>query len=156
RRILSEVEAECGWMYETRHVDEQGNPLNDIHGNPIIGRINYTVWSDVFICPSCLGEIVFWDVAVDQEAGKVWDTFRCPNCGAEHTKLSVERAWETRYDSAIGEIVRQAKQVPVLINYSVGNSRYEKRPDAEDLALLAKIEEMEIPYWFPKDRIPEG
>jgi DNA modification methylase len=155
-RILSEVEAECGWMYQTRHVDEQGNPQTDMHGNPIIGRINYTVWSDVFICPSCLGEIVFWDVAVDQVAGKVRDTFQCPTCGADHTKRSVERAWETRYDSAIGEIVRQAKQVPVLINYSVGNTRYEKRPDSEDLALIAKIEGMEIPYWFPTDRMPEG
>lgn len=156
RRILSEVEAECGWMYETRHVDDKGNLQVDINGNPIIGRINYTVWSDVFVCPSCLGEIIFWDAAVDQEAGKVRDTFHCPTCGAEHTKRSVERAWETRFDSAIGEMVRQAKQVPVQINYSVGKSRYEKRPDVDDLALIAKIEEIEIPNWFPTDRMPEG
>jgi DNA modification methylase len=156
RRILSEVEAECGWMYETRHVDDKGNLQVDINGNPIIGRINYTVWSDVFVCPSCLGEIIFWDAAVDQEAGKVRETFHCPTCGAEHTKRSVERAWETRYDSSIGEMVRQAKQVPVVINYSIGKSRYEKRPDANDKALIARIEEMDIPYWFPTDRIPEG
>ncbi|ADG05162.1 DNA methyltransferase [Kyrpidia tusciae] len=155
RRILEEVEAECGWMYETRHVVD-GEPQAGANGEPIIGRINYTVWSDVFLCPHCAAEMIFWEVAVDQQAGKVRDHFQCPGCGAEHTKRSVERAWETRFDVAIGETVRQAKQVPVLINYSVGRKRYEKRPDADDLALIRRIEEMEIPYWFPKARIPEG
>ena len=34
-------------------------------------KINYTVWSDVFICPSCTNEIVYWDVAVDIEDKKI-------------------------------------------------------------------------------------
>jgi hypothetical protein len=38
-----------------------------------------------------------------------------------------------------------AKQVPVLINYSVGSKRFEKKPEVLDLELLQKIEEMEIP-----------
>ena len=41
RKLLSEVEAEIGWMYETRHTDGR------------VGRINYTVWSEVFNCPHC-------------------------------------------------------------------------------------------------------
>jgi len=44
KRILREVEAECGWMYETWH------PHCD-HPNRVKARINYTVWSDVFVCP---------------------------------------------------------------------------------------------------------
>lgn len=154
-RILRQVEEECGWMYETRHVIN-GKPQVDGAGNPVIGQINYTVWSDVFVCPSCAGEIVFWEAAVDKEAGKVRETFFCPSCGAEHTKRSVERARVTTYDEAIGETVRQSKQVPVLINYTVGRKRFEKQPDAEDLALIEKIDRMEIPYWFPTDRMPEG
>ena len=47
-RLLAEVEAEVGWMYETRHTDGRG-----------AGRINYTVWSEVFSCPDCTGEVVF-------------------------------------------------------------------------------------------------
>ncbi|MEZ4614375.1 MAG: hypothetical protein R2867_02520 [Caldilineaceae bacterium] len=39
KRILKEVEKECGWMYETKHSDGRK------------GKINYTVWSDVFVCP---------------------------------------------------------------------------------------------------------
>jgi len=173
-RILKEVEAECGWMYKTL-VGVREDELKTICAEleqcetfaevkafieklPAhkLGKINYTVWSDVFVCPHCSEEMVFWDVAVDKEAGKVKDKFNCPHCGAEHTKKTVERAWETKFDQAIGKTIKQAKQVPVLINYTLGNKRYEKTPDAFDLTLLKKIEEMEIPYWYPKDALPIG
>ena len=144
RRILAEVEAECGWMYETLH---QGSTK---------GRINYTVWSDVFTCAECAGEIVFWDVAVDKVAGQVRDEFECPHCNALMTKRKMDRAWVMRYDSAINQTIRQAKQVPVLINYTYGKKRHEKSPDDFDLALIEKIEGLDIPYWFPTDRMMEG
>ena len=144
RRILAEVEQECGWMYETRH------------SNGETGKINYTVWSDVFTCPDCASEVVFWNAAVDKDKGAVLDEFPCPQCNALLSKRRMERAWTTRFDNALKDTVKQAKQVPVLINYSVGKKRFEKKPDAEDLALIEKIEGMEIPYWFPKNRLMEG
>ena len=175
KRILSEVEEECGWMYKTvasQQVSSSGvNELADeitscrsadeirmkfATRNSQLATINYTVWSDVFVCPECTREVVFWDAAVDKEAGKVHDEFPCPHCGAMLTKRRMERAWVTRYDGAIKQSIRQAKQVPVLINYSLGKKRFEKAPDAFDLALIEKIEQLEIPYWFPTDRMPEG
>jgi len=145
KRILKEVEDECGWMYETTHTDGKTK-----------GKINYTVWSDVFVCPDCMQEVIFWDAAVDKEAGVVKDEFPCPNCGARLNKRRMQRAWVSKYDSAIKETVRQAKQLPVLINYTVGTTRAEKKPDDFDLALIEKIEESEIPYWFPTSPIPKG
>ncbi len=68
----------------------------------------------------------------------------------------MERAWVTKFDKSINQTIRQAKQVPVLINYSVGKKRYDKTPDAFDLALIEKIESSDIPYWFPTDKLPEG
>lgn len=172
KRILREVEEECGWMYATlpqgetdkaeiwadelkmcKTADEARKLIRAI---PNLGQINYTVWSDVFICPECTKEVVFWESAVDKNAGKVHDEFPCPHCGALLTKRNMDRAWVAKYDNAIGETVRQAKQVPVLINYSVGKKRYEKAPDAFDIALIDKIEQLDIPYWFPTDRMPEG
>jgi len=155
RRILDEVERECAWMYRTQHLVD-GKVQKDARGNPIMGKINYTVWSDVFICPSCSGELVFWEVAVDKEEGRVRDGFPCPHCGANLTKRSLERATERVYDRDIGEFITRARQVPVLINYSVGKQRFEKEPDEYDLELIRKIEESEIPYWYPTDRMPEG
>lgn len=144
KRILADVERECGWMYETKHSDGR------------TGKINYTVWSDVFICPQCTYEVIFWEAAVDKEAGTVHDEFACPSCSCQLTKKKLERAWETTFDRAIGETIRRAKQVPVLIQYTIQGKRAEKTPDEDDLALIQKIENGDVPYWFPKDRLMEG
>ena len=60
QRILDEVARELGWMYETLHTDGKTK-----------ARINYTVWSQVFSCPECSGEMVFLEEALDagDEAG---------------------------------------------------------------------------------------
>ncbi|MBS3985815.1 MAG: hypothetical protein KGZ66_09505, partial [Selenomonadales bacterium] len=176
KRILREVEAECGWMYSTLGPTETGHATlpqalagklaachtaDDIRGllksQPFtLGTINYTVWSDVFVCAECTREVVFWEAAVDKTAGKVRDEFPCPHCGALLTKRRMDRAWTTKFDRALNQSVRQTKQVPVLVNYSLGKKRYEKTPDAFDLAVIAKIEQSDIPHWFPTDRMPEG
>ncbi len=159
KAILAEVEKECGWMYETNHVvDGRVQVKTDVDGTmtPVKGRINYTVWSDVFVCPSCSEEIVFWEAAVDHAKGEIHDEFPCPHCGAMANKDSLERAWEFVHDEALRETVRRAKQVPVLINYSVGKKRFEKKPDEGDLDLIERIEGGRIPYWYPTDELPEG
>jgi len=153
QRILKEVQAECGWMYETTHAASGAMRLT---GTEVKGRINYTIWSDVFICPYCHAEVIFWDAAVDTDAGKVRDIFSCPSCGANVTKRDLSRAIETVFDSALGHEIERARQAPVLINYSVGKKRYEKKPDAADLALVEKIEASEIPYWYPTGPLPLG
>jgi len=192
KRILEEVEEECGWMYTTLAIGKPGSGLPSLKAtiveelaemirkaksseearkiihdldarnrgsdtaDVVLGKINYAIWSDVFVCPECSGEVIFWEAAVDKEAGKVHNEFPCPHCDARLTKRTMDRAWVARFDGAIGKTIHQAKQVPVLINYSVGKKRYEKTPDAFDLALIEKIEELDIPYWFPTERMPEG
>ena len=157
KRILAEVEKECGWMYETWH------PHCD-DPNRVKGKINYTVWSDVFVCPNCGQEMVFWDVAVDQEKGEIGDTWSCPDCATLLAKsakkdrgaLRAERAWETHYDRELKQTIRQAKQVPVLINYSVGKKRFGKKPDSFDMGLIQKIEESDTPSNIPIIELPIG
>jgi DNA methylase len=144
-RILQEVQAECGWMYETFHIDGKTK-----------GNINFTVWSDVFLCSECAGDIVFWKDGVDKEAGEVDEQFECPHCAASLSKKKLERVWFTTFDSDLNKTVRFAKQVPVLINYSVGGKRYEKEPDSLDLEIIEKINAEEVPYWHPTNELPDG
>jgi DNA modification methylase/rubredoxin len=144
--ILDEVEKECGWLFETKHSDGR------------TGHINFTLWSDVFSCPECSNEIVFWKDAVDSKAGSVRDSFPCPNCTAQLSKKRLERVMETVFDSALKKPITRCKQVPVLINYSVNgdNHRYEKTPDAKDLEIACRLKLEDIPYWYPSQRMMEG
>ena len=152
RRILQEVEQECGWMYETSH--SSGGK----------GKINFTIWSDVYICTQCNSEMIFWEVGVDKAIGEIRDEWVCPECNTHLTKarhkgsdaLHVERAWETIFDRTLNQTIRVVKQVPVIINYTVGKKRYEKHPDSDDLALPRKIDEIKIPYPFPTQELPLG
>ena len=145
KKILSEVEKECGWMYETRHSDGT------------IGKINYVVWSDVFICPDCGGEIVFWDAAVDKEKGEMRDEFACPTCGAKHSKQQCKEARVTIFDDNLQKTVEQIKSIPVIVYYEASDGkRFQKAPDEVDLQLIKKIENLKISKWFPIDELPLG
>ena len=155
--ILKKVETEYGWMYETWH-SHCDDPQR------VKGKINYVVWSDVFVCPQCGKEMVFWDVAIDKQKGEISDSWNCPNCGEYLAKspkkdsgaIKVLRAWETHFDRALGQPVRQAKQVPVLVNYSQGRKRYDKKPDSYDIEIIQRIEVTESLYPVPSIKIPKG
>ena len=43
---------------------------------------------------------------------------------------------------------------PALINYSVGNSRYEKEPDQTDLSILERIGDLPLPSSIPTNAFP--
>lgn len=154
-KVMSECEKECQWMYETNHIDYNGNTISDMYGEAK-GKINYTVWSDVFICPNCGKEIIFWDAAVEKEKGKVRDKFNCSNCLAELKKKDCQKALSMIYDEALKEYIHMSKQVPVMINYTYNGKRFEKKPDINDFKIIEKIDSMTIPYWYPSSRMCEG
>ena len=154
KRILTLCEEECSWMYETLHTIN-GKVQYGIDGKPLIGTIEFVVWSDVFICPTCSNELIFWKEAA-QADGTVKDSFYCPHCRSLLNKRSCTRARESIYDKALGTITNMSKQVPVFIVYSVGGKRYSKSPDASDYDTLNKINSNDIPYWYPTDRMCEG
>ncbi|MBP8282509.1 MAG: DNA methylase [Chromatiaceae bacterium] len=143
RQLLQEVERELGWMYETLHTDGKTQ-----------GRIEYTVWSEVFACPECAGEIDFVAEALDAETKRVRDTFPCPHCGAAMNKDRLERVLESRIDPATGDPWQRVKLRPALISYVAQGQRWEKRPDANDLAVLDKIAALPLPPAMPRVRFP--
>jgi len=143
-RILAEVEQECGWMFETNHTDGR------------IGKIEYVIWSDVFACPECSEEIIFWKTAVDIQGGKVLSNFSCPACSAKLTKRNLEKKYVSTYDPSLKKPKQFGKQVPVSINYSIGTQRFVKEPDSDDLDKINKVESMELANWHPADLLPEG
>jgi len=121
---------------------------------PVMGRINYTVWSEVFLCPQCSGEIVFLDEALDEDTQRVRDSFACPHCAAQVTKRSLEKCRITVFDPVLGRTVETLKRKPVLIEYTVGSGKYTKSVDAHDLGVLDRIERMPMPASVPANALP--
>lgn len=164
---LQSTEYKHGWMFQTLHnptddqlqraVDEiKSQDVPSLSKFCIVGRVNSMVWSDVFTCPECAGDVVFWSTAVDIEGGKVKDQFSCPSCSASLSKRSMERKWRKFMDPYLNKIVEQAVQVPVLINYKVGKNRFQKVPDQADLGLILKTELIRTTDWCPTVQLPVG
>lgn len=149
-RIISDVEKKCGHLYRTKHTGKINSFLTDEYG-----EINYVIWSDVFICPHCGNEVVFWNAAVDYENKRIDSDFLCPSCGVTIKKSSCDRAVDRIFD-ATGDLIDFAKQVPVRINYTFAGKRYEKIPDQEDIDKIAGIQYSTIDNWFPRIRMCPG
>ena len=133
KQLLREVEQEIGWMYETLHSDGKTK-----------ARIEYTVWSEVFSCPECAGEVNFLDEALDTESKRVRESFPCPHCNVGLTKKKLDRLYINTLDKVTGETLSTPKRVPSLIAYRIGKTKYEKKPDAADLALQQKIDALPL------------
>jgi len=142
--IIQELKNEYSWIYQTEHQKNK------------IGYINYIIWSDVFICSICNSEIVFWDSSVDHEKDIVYEEFECKKCKTTHTKRSVSDAVRTIYNPYQGKSFTKKKRIPVLINYSFGGKRFDKKPDISDFANQEKIDDLLIQDWFPKNEIIPG
>ena len=138
RRILKETEDEMGWMYETFHSDGKSK-----------GRINYTVWSELFACPECAGEIDFLEEGLDEESQQVKDSINCPHCSAALRKKDLNKALESVFDARLGKTIKQIKRKPGLVNYSVHGVKHEKKPDENDLQILKRIAKLP-----PSEAIP--
>jgi DNA modification methylase/transcription elongation factor Elf1 len=154
QNAIDKCKEKYSWMFKTRHLNNDGQLSMDSGSG--YGEINYTVWSDVLICPSCGKEIVLWDAAVDLDKKKIKDTFFCKSCGAELKKKDCEKAKTSYFDDALNEVCSIVKQVPVQINYTYHGKRYDKVPDQEDYDLLNKIENYKLDTWYPHDRMCEG
>ena len=135
-------------MFETNHVAKNGSIEK--------GFIHYVVWSEVLICPNCTNELIFWEQAIDKQEGTVKAEFICPSCGKQLKKHNCERATVTQFDRESSSFFSEVRRVPVLINYSIGNRRYDKEPDAEDLATIRKIDELKIDFFYPDNQLILG
>ncbi|MGP3610722.1 DNA methyltransferase [Anoxybacteroides rupiense] len=120
------------------------------------GKVNYVVYSDVYVCPSCTTEVSYWELMVDRRTKKVRQKMICQKCNAEINKKELEKVWVTFFDKYTNQTITLAKQIPVLINYTFDKKRFEKELDKFDYCLLRKIENLNIVNWFPTDELPDG
>ena len=143
-KILDECENTFEWMYKTTCDNKQK------------GNINYTVWSDVFTCPNCGAEYVFYDEAVNHETNEIYTEYPCPHCGSQINKKSSNKSFESFYDPILHTVCNWQKKVPVLINYSLGKSSGTKKLDIDDFEILNRAKRMAESFSYVSDRMIEG
>jgi len=153
-RLIERIESECGHLYQTAHNGQSGKLLETAGKD---GLMNYTVWSEVMLCPQCGQAIVFFDHAVDASADplSVRSEFPCPDCGVQLTKRALEPFKETVFDPLLERTIERTKRVPVFLKYMVGRSHLTKKPDADDLDLIASVQ-FDDPAIPPALELPKG
>ena len=104
----------------------------DLYGVPG-GRIEYTVWSDVYRCLTCEREILFWDAAVDHEAGAVLKRLSCPVGHGPFKKTDLH--W--------------LRSQPVQENISLDGQAARLVRPVEAARQETGVERADIPYWYP-------
>lgn len=139
KRIINEINEECGWMYKTQ--DNAGKERD----------INFAVWSDVLICPNCGQNLLFWDIAVNKKEKCLEDNPKCPHCGSVVTKDSTNRLHETIIDK--DKVFNIVKDIPA---YIVTTNREQYEAKQFDVDLAKKIDAIDIPYFYPTDELPQG
>lgn len=144
KEIFKNLDRELGWMYETLHTD-----------GTTLAPIDFTIWSEVFRCESCSGDIVFTDAAMDEGKSRVDRQIECPHCGARSKKEALELAVESFVDEASGQVERRPKRIPTSISYRIGKAVYSKRPDDRDVETLRRIAELPLPVEIPNLALPD-
>ncbi len=142
--MLDRFDREYGWIYKTTVIDEMGRTNQ--------ADIDYTIWSQVFTCPHCGGEVVFYEAALDTTTGAIRESFPCGSCGAALEKKRLERRFATRRTLA-GDEARHVEFRPAQVFWRIGKRRGSKAADADDRALLDRVA-AEVPRWFPQETLP--
>lgn len=142
-KLIKDMIQELSWLYETQH--ELAN-----------GIIESIIYSEAFYCPYCKKEYVLWDYAVDTTEKLMNKEFKCKNCNAIITKSSSEKKYERFYDKSLKQEIEQSKTVPVEIVYKYKNKIFRKKPDENDIKKIKKIDSLNIPFWHPIDKLPNG
>ena len=140
-RIFSELEKDLGWMYS-------------VSDGSSVGKVDFTVWSEVFHCPDCAAEIVFHDHALGDD-GRVLDIIPCPQCDVALSKKTLELAFESYIDPALNNERTRPKRVPVLIQYRVGRNKFRRVPSTEDLATIDRVTALPFASNAPSNEFPD-
>ena len=128
KRILQEVEDECGWMYETWH------PHCD-DPNRVKASVKFFVWSFIFHCPSCDHEFAFADLFMDEDEESVRNEVSCPSCATNLKRRNLDFATEYVVDPVTGKSRKALKRTIISVHYTLGGQSYEKALDQNDIGV---------------------
>jgi len=144
-KILEKFDLDFGWMYKTKVRLGEGKSTID-------ADIDFTVWSEIYTCPHCGAEIVFYEAAFDETTEKVKEEFNCITCGAQLKKDSLERR-KVKIKTLCGDIIERIEMRPIKIAWSYKGTKGQKLVESEDLQILERISNMKF-HGIPVSDLP--
>ncbi len=155
KAIVSEIRSADGHLYTTNHTGWKVRDRKFVehkhyrHSGSAKGEVEFVLYSDVVSCPNCGSQHPFYSVAVDEIKDALRSELRCPTCSVVAREANWESCFESKIDPLLKVPHKEAKIIPVLINYSVGSSRFEKIPDDDDIAYIRDSEDKIDSIGFP-------
>lgn len=146
KSIVVDIKNETDGLYATNHTGWRVRDRKNVehkqyqHPGSQKGEVEFVLYSDVVSCPNCGSQHPFYTIAVDEIEDSLRSDLRCPTCGVVAREAEWEACYENRIDPLLNLPHKQVKATAVLINYSVGRSRFEKIPDENDLAAIRDVE----------------
>ena len=118
--------------------------------------IDYVVWSEVFTCPHCGGEIVFYDVGLRPgHRSRATMSSAVPSCGAALGKRTLERRL-IRERTLAGDIVERVEFRPVRIAWRRDRGERDKSNSTRsDRSVLDRVRRLRV-IGFPVRRSAVG
>lgn len=144
KRLVSLAEERFGWIYSAEDPDGR------------IGKIRYTIWSDVLSCHHCGAETSYWDAAVRRMPLRLSDRFECPNCRRETLVDSCSRVLETYMDPLLGRSVERKKRIPVRIYGTSDVGNWSRDAAFGDFAINSRVASESLPSCAPVAEIEWG
>lgn len=133
-RILNSAKKEFDWMFQTK--DSTDNKFYDVE---------YYVWSEISSCSSCESDLIFSQIAFDEEFNLKEDIL-CPKCYSKVDKRKLTPQYETVFDSVLDKVVEKPRREIVLICYKKKSKKYYKKPDSDDIELINKLNQLPINF----------
>jgi len=124
-QLIDQIEKSLFWLYRSKS-----------------GLVVNAIWSDVFLCPNCSSEFIFWEAVLKNAKMQKW--FPCPDCGSMVGKSAsksngarkLERVFDTKYDPILNEVVRVPKFLLVEQTVKAGSRRLKVKVSDEDRRLF--------------------
>ena len=132
-----------GWLYQAK------DPMGEQ------GSLRHAIWSDVLACPHCAEETSLWDATVKIEPLAMAESFRCKSCRKQVAVEACERVTEVAKD-AFGRKRLAKKRVLARVHGSTGRTKWQRPPNADDVALVEKVAKIKMPSFAPQADIEWG
>jgi len=117
----------------------------------------FFVFSDIYNCNSCQNEVVYYDNSLNESKTQNTNIINCPHCGNNFAKNLENKQFETVFDSFDNSTRRIAKRSLIKVSYhNKILGRAFKDAELIDVAIVEKINSMEIENKYPKTQIHVG